>query len=156
MISLDTKYLIIRICWSFSTEDLLICVHRSIFRRSTSKTYIGISNNRFIVSPSKGSSIVGNANIFSSGVADRSQVEECDVRVGDNLLATTDDAEFSVEFNLKDLGLANFTDYYRYSGSLTTPPCNEVVQWTVVRDTLKINTATMNKMVTFSQVWKLF
>lgn len=72
--------------------------------------------------------------------------------VGDNLLATTDDAEFSVEFNLKDLGLANFTDYYRYSGSLTTPPCNEVVQWTVVRDTLKINTATMNKMVTFSQV----
>ena len=72
--------------------------------------------------------------------------------VGDNLLATTDDAEFSVEFNLKDLGLANFTDYYRYSGSLTTPPCNEVVQWTVVRDTLKINSATMNKMVTFSQV----
>lgn len=71
--------------------------------------------------------------------------------VGDNLLATTDDSEFAVEFNLKDLGLANFTDYYRYSGSLTTPPCNEVVQWTVVRDTLKINTATMTKMVTFSQ-----
>jgi len=71
--------------------------------------------------------------------------------VGDNLTATTDASEFSIEFNLRDLGLANFTDYYRYAGSLTTPPCNEVVQWTVVRDTLKINTATMNKMVTFSQ-----
>ena len=72
--------------------------------------------------------------------------------VGENLLATTDASEFSAEFNLRDLGLANFTDYYRYSGSLTTPPCNEVVQWTVVRETLKVNTATMNKMVSFSQV----
>jgi len=71
--------------------------------------------------------------------------------VGENLLATTDASEFSAEFNLRDLGLANFTDYYRYSGSLTTPPCNEVVQWTVVRETLKVNTATMNKMVSFSQ-----
>ena len=72
--------------------------------------------------------------------------------VGDNLLETTAESEFSVDFNLKDLGLANFTDYYRYSGSLTTPPCNEVVQWTVVRDTLKINKETMEKMVTFSKV----
>lgn len=71
--------------------------------------------------------------------------------VGDNLLETKAESEFSVDFNLKDLGLANFTDYYRYSGSLTTPPCNEVVQWTVVRDTLKINKETMEKMVTFSK-----
>ena len=72
--------------------------------------------------------------------------------VGDNLLETKAESEFSVDFNLKDLGLANFTDYYRYSGSLTTPPCNEVVQWTVVRETLKINKETMEKMVTFSKV----
>ena len=70
--------------------------------------------------------------------------------VGDNLLEESSDKEFT--FNLADLGLADFDDYYRYSGSLTTPPCNEVVQWTVVKDTIKINKDTMQKMVEFSKV----
>ena len=70
--------------------------------------------------------------------------------VADSLL--DESSEITRTFNLADLGLTNFDDYYRYSGSLTTPPCNEVVQWTVVKDTIKINTETMRKMIEFSKV----
>jgi len=69
--------------------------------------------------------------------------------VGENLLEES--SEFEFYFNLADLGLTDFDDYYRYSGSLTTPPCNEVVQWTVVKDTIKINKDTMEKMIEFSK-----
>lgn len=31
------------------------------------------------------------------------------------------------------------TDFYRYRGSLTTPPCYESVQWTVFRQPLTIS-----------------
>ena len=72
--------------------------------------------------------------------------------VGDHLLKQTDESKYSVDFSLKDLGFGVFDDFYRYSGSLTTPPCNEVVQWTVVKDTMKISRRTMEKMVSFSKV----
>lgn len=29
--------------------------------------------------------------------------------------------------------------YYRYSGSLTTPPCSEGVQWVIIKETLKVS-----------------
>ena len=46
-------------------------------------------------------------------------------------------ADFAVEALLpSELG-----PFYRYHGSLTTPPCNEVVEWVVFEEPLKISSA---------------
>ena len=42
-------------------------------------------------------------------------------------------------FALKDLLPDNTDVFYRYTGSLTTPHCNEVVAWTLFKDTVKIS-----------------
>lgn len=44
------------------------------------------------------------------------------------------------DFNLKKLiGESRFDRYYRYDGSLTTPPCYETVVWTVLLDPIQIS-----------------
>ena len=55
-------------------------------------------------------------------------------------------------FDLAGLGLVDFGDYYRYKGSLTTPTCDEVVQWTVAKDTIKISQKTVEQMISFTLV----
>lgn len=40
---------------------------------------------------------------------------------------------------LNDVLPNNVNDFFRYEGSLTTPPCSEVVVWTVFRDTIAIS-----------------
>lgn len=42
-------------------------------------------------------------------------------------------------FALSDLLPDDVTTFYRYSGSLTTPTCNEVVTWTVFEDPITIS-----------------
>ncbi len=43
-------------------------------------------------------------------------------------------------FSLGSLLPSDRSKYYRYSGSLTTPPCYESVIWTVMEETIKIST----------------
>lgn len=40
---------------------------------------------------------------------------------------------------LKDLLPADMNRFYRYQGSLTTPPCNEIVIWTVFKERIEIS-----------------
>ena len=42
-----------------------------------------------------------------------------------------------------------FDEFWRYKGSLTTPPCNEVVQWTVVKKPITITAETRARMLSF-------
>ncbi|XP_066977821.1 uncharacterized protein [Macrobrachium rosenbergii] len=56
----------------------------------------------------------------------------------------TADAEASITpFALQDLLPTNVQDFYRYTGSLTTPTCNEIVTWTVFKEAIKISSAQM-------------
>ena len=42
------------------------------------------------------------------------------------------------------LGVEGIRNYYRYDGSLTTPPCYESVIWTVLQKPLKISLKQLN------------
>jgi len=48
-------------------------------------------------------------------------------------------------FPLADLLPRNTDDFFRYNGSLTTPGCNEVVVWTVFKDTIGISAKQLQK-----------
>ncbi|CAH8864323.1 unnamed protein product [Trichobilharzia szidati] len=51
------------------------------------------------------------------------------------------------EFDLaKTLNYLNPNSYYRYSGSLTTPPCTENVLWTVFTDPVPVTRAQLNQL----------
>ena len=54
----------------------------------------------------------------------------------------------TVNFNLlnilPDITEANTNGYFRYNGSLTTPPCTEGIIWTVYRKTIPISIPQVN------------
>ncbi|XP_069993872.1 carbonic anhydrase 1 isoform X1 [Penaeus vannamei] len=50
-----------------------------------------------------------------------------------------DEEHLATMFPLQDLLPPDTNTFYRYSGSLTTPTCNEVVTWTVFREPISIS-----------------
>ncbi|KAL5017481.1 hypothetical protein ScPMuIL_007070 [Solemya velum] len=55
-----------------------------------------------------------------------------------------DDSTNITSFQLKSLMPDNLEVFYRYSGSLTTPPCYESVVWTIFKETLKVSEDQLN------------
>uniref|UniRef100_A0A3Q3EIW9 carbonic anhydrase n=1 Tax=Kryptolebias marmoratus TaxID=37003 RepID=A0A3Q3EIW9_KRYMA len=51
-------------------------------------------------------------------------------------------------FDIRSLLPKNLGRYYRYNGSLTTPPCHQSVIWTVFHERLRISKAQLLKMET--------
>jgi carbonic anhydrase len=51
--------------------------------------------------------------------------------------------------SLQDLLPEQTTSFYRYSGSLTTPKCNQIVSWTVFDDPLVISEQQVRVLVNF-------
>ncbi|ESO96283.1 hypothetical protein LOTGIDRAFT_239341 [Lottia gigantea] len=81
------------------------------------------------------------------------EISETDNKVLNNIidhLANITDPSGNSEVVLsaqkfEDLLPKNLDNFYRYSGSLTTPPCSETVVWTVFEDTIKISSSQMAK-----------
>ena len=55
------------------------------------------------------------------------------------ILILTESSMPIMPFKLKPTLPETVGKFFRYSGSLTTPGCNEVVTWTVFKDSVKIS-----------------
>jgi len=55
------------------------------------------------------------------------------------------DSNFVDAFNLTHILPSSLTSFFRYSGSLTTPGCNEVVVWTIFTQPIYITSAQLDK-----------
>ena len=56
-----------------------------------------------------------------------------------------------VDINLQSfLSNIDFSEYWNYPGSLTTPPCTEGIKWTVIKDVQPISDAQLER---FTALW---
>merc|ERR1719427_1876494 len=74
------------------------------------------------------------------GGSDNAEFEHMFEHIRDGHVVYADD-EFTYEetWPISHLMPKNLDAYYRYSGSLTTPPCSEAVVWTVFEDVVAIS-----------------
>ena len=56
------------------------------------------------------------------------------------------ESSFPINANLREI-LPENTQHYRYSGSLTTPPCSEGVQWLVLTKPVKVSEQSLQKFL---------
>ncbi|CAH1800456.1 unnamed protein product, partial [Owenia fusiformis] len=62
-----------------------------------------------------------------------------DIITGLSLIKMPDEKTTINNFNLQDLLPSHKSEFYRYFGSLTTPPYTQFVKWTVFKETIKIS-----------------
>lgn len=58
-----------------------------------------------------------------------------------------DETELNQLVSFKDLLPKKTSSFFRYSGSLTTPNCNEIVTWTVFEHPLKISERQVSRLI---------
>lgn len=63
----------------------------------------------------------------------------------DDIIEQGEDEDVKEEFDLDDLLPDDTLPYYRYEGSLTTPPCYESVIWTIFKHTQHISERQLNQ-----------
>lgn len=61
------------------------------------------------------------------------------------------EAETSITFqqtkSIHDIILNDLDDYYTYNGSLTTPPCSEIVTWIDFRQSIPLSHSQVNHTI---------
>lgn len=67
------------------------------------------------------------------------------------MFRTADTSTQIPAFSLRSLLPSNTDEFYRYTGSLTTPPCFESVIWTVFRQPINISSSQVIKIV----IWQV-
>ena len=69
-------------------------------------------------------------------------------KVWDNIPATkSQEATTNIPLNLNDI-LPTDKRYYTYTGSLTSPPCSQGLQWIVFKEPVKVSAAQIQKFAT--------
>lgn len=67
------------------------------------------------------------------------------------LLMNISDALTSISFqqtkSIHDILLSELNDYYTYNGSLTTPPCSEIVTWIDFRQSIPLSHSQVNRAI---------
>jgi carbonic anhydrase len=56
-----------------------------------------------------------------------------------NIINPETNVEYTTPPNLQQLLPSDMSEYYTLAGSLTTPPCSEIVQWIIFRQSIKVS-----------------
>uniref|UniRef100_A0A8B9HVX3 Carbonic anhydrase IV c n=1 Tax=Astyanax mexicanus TaxID=7994 RepID=A0A8B9HVX3_ASTMX len=66
-----------------------------------------------------------------------------------NAINSTEQNQLYIWFQLGDLliSLENFSGYYRYAGSLTTPSCDEAIIWTLFKQPIPVSQDQLNIII---------